>query len=359
MFEIKNNYLTTNSSLIIGLGFIGFIGLVGFAGLGFTYYRYYCVHHTFKKINDNYLPKEQWEKDLQIYSVSMPKFYSSSKKKSKCVLLIGGYKDIPLVWEEFEKYLIRDGIDFYAPRTCGNGRAFYQIVDWKDWVITYLEAIHILQEQYDSIDIVGFSTGAVIAVYLSQFKYKCEINNLFLCAPFLTSKKHFTIDLFFGSNIFSKILNRLIVWTLRFRPKTIGKYKGYRDTYNEHYSTNDYCEIFGDLEMETVLFDFIKFRPKSLCVNNIVILYPNDDCVIGDIDEQVQILNKVYNPINHINYTERIKPIKVIMIPSYLDKLNISKQEEQNNLSQKSGHLMFKENPEIVQDIYSNIKKYL
>lgn len=320
--------------------------LLSIIGLGASLYMYrkYCVYQTFKKIDDNFKQKNEWEKELKIYLVSMPKFYTV-KKKSKCMLLIGGYKDIPYVWDEFEKFLIKDKIDFYAPRTCGNGRSFFQIVDWKDWVITYLEAIYILQEQYETIDIIGFSTGSVIALYLTQFNYKCKINNLFLCAPFLTNKKSISIDVVYGQNIFSKIFNTLYIWTLRFRPKTIGKYKGYRDTNDEHYSINDYFEMYGDVLMESILFDFIKFRPKNIFANNVVILYPNDDDIIGDINEQKNILQNVFE----------LKTIDLISIPSYLNNANYT---EKLNLPNISGHLMFKEKPEIIRDIYLNIKKY-
>jgi hypothetical protein len=322
--------------------FGGIISFVSFA-ISVCVYRKYCFNQTFKKINDNFKQKEDWEKELEIYSISMPKFYISGSKKQKCILLIGGFKDIPYVWEEFEKYLIKDKIDYYAPRTCGNGRSFYQIVDWKDWIITYLEAIYILQEQYETIDIIGFSTGTVISVYLAQFKYKCKINNLFLCAPFLTNKKLLSIDLAFGPNIFSKILNKLYVWTFRFRHKYC-RFKGYRDTYDDFHSINDYCEIYSDVLMESVLFDFIKFRPKSLYVGNIVILYPNDDDIIGNIQEQKQIIQSVYTS----------KSINIISIPSYLNNINID-----INLPIKSGHFMFKEKCEIIDDIYLNIKKYM
>lgn len=332
--EISNN----NYLLLFGVFLI----------ICFVYYRNYCFYITFKKINENFKQEKQWEHELQIYSISMPKFYTNGIKKSRCILLIGGYKDIPYIWEEFEKYLIKDGIDFYAPRTCGNGRSFFQIVDWKDWVITYMEAMYVLQEQYESVDIIGFSTGAVIAVYLTQFKYKCTINNLFLCAPFLTNKKYLLIDIIFGSNIFSKIFNRLYIWTLRFRPKFITKYKGYRDTYDEFNSINDYYEIFGDVLMESVLFDFIKFRPSAIYVSNVVILYPNDDDIIGDVNQQLNIISKVYTK----------DKIDIITIPSYLNDTNLS-DDIKIKLPQKSGHSMFKEKKEIIQDIYFNIKKYL
>ena len=96
--------------------------------------------------------------------------------------------------------------------------------------------------------------------------------------------------------------------------------------------------------METVLFDFIKFRPKSMYVSNVVFLYPNDDSIIGDIGEQKNIISNVFTN----------KPIDVIQIPSYIN----NSEQIDKNLPIKSGHLMFKEKPEIIQDIYSNIKKY-
>lgn len=340
MLNLKLNYIYKNMNILCSS--FTFFGLC----LSLYIYRVYCHYHTFKKIDNNFNQKTNWEKELQIYSISMSKFYTR-EKKTKCILLIGGYKDIPYVWEEFEKFLIDDKIDFYAPRTYGNGRSFYQVVDWKDWVITYMEAMHILQEQYETIDIIGFSTGCVIALYITQFKYKCKINNLFLCSPFLTCKKDFLIDLTFSDNIFSKIFNKLFVWTLRFRPKSITKYKGYRDSNDEYHSINDYCEIFGDVQMETVLFNFIKFRPNKVLVNNVIILYPNDDNIIGDIQEQRDIISKVFTQ----------KPIDVISIPSYLNGSNNS-VDKLNNMPTISGHLMFKEKPEIIKDIYLNIKKY-
>jgi len=97
--------------------------------------------------------------------------------------------------------------------------------------------------------------------------------------------------------------------------------------------------------METVLFDFIKFKPESMYVSNVVILYPNDDNIIGDIQEQKNIISQVFT-----------KKINVISIPSYLNK----PYDTQINckLFHKSGHLMFKEKPEIIQDIYNNMKYY-
>jgi pimeloyl-ACP methyl ester carboxylesterase len=317
-------------------------------GFGICYYRNISHRITFGSIDKNYKKKLQWEEELDIYEISMPRFFINGPKKSRCLLLIGGYKDIPYVWDYIEKLFISDGFDFYAPRTHGNGRSFFQDSNWKDWVITYLEAIYVLENQYESIDIIGFSTGSVIALYLAQFKYKCKINNIFLCAPFLIYKPCLSIKLFFSPNIFSYLLNRLCVWTIRFHPKSKTKYAGFRDTNNPSNSISDYCENFGDLQTETSLFDFINFRPKCINASNVIILYPNDDDVIGNIYEQHKIVSETFH-----------KSIDLITIPSYVSNKNINNLDNFNNLPMKCGHVMFKEYPEIIFDLYLNIKKYL
>jgi len=302
-------------------------------------YRKYCTYVTFKNIDRNYKRTNIWEEELQIYSVSMPRFYTHAKK-NKCILLISGFRDIPYLWKDLEEYFIKDKIDFYAPRTFSTGRSFFQASNYRDWIITYLEAIYILQEQYYNIDIIGFSAGSAIALYLSQFKFKCKINNLILCAPFLIPKKDFLIELFFSDNIYSKILNKLYRWTFRFHPKNKKKNQaGYRSTYNEYNSINDYCEIFGDSESENSLFELIKYKLKNIFVDNIAILVPNDDHVIGDINIQHSIINEVFNK----------KVIDIISIPSHSN----------HNLSNKCSHTMFKENKDIVENIYDNIKKII
>jgi len=331
----KKNLLFDNNIIIYYLILIYLISII---------YKRYCINYTFKLLNNKFKKKEEWEDELKIYSISMPKFYTSFPKKKKCILLIGGYKDIPYLWNDFEKYLIDNNYDYYAPRTNGNGRKFYQIVNWKDWVITYLEAIYLLQEQYEMIDIIGFSTGSNIAIYLSQFKYKCKINNIFLCSPFLLNKECISSKILFSKNIFSKILNKFCTLFLRFLIKSKNNYSGYRSTYNEYNSINDYCEIFNDFETVNTLFNFLDFRPTQINASKIIILYSIDDNIIGNISDQCKIISNVYN----------LKYINIIKIPSYINQ-NIIYE----NNKPKCGHLMFKEKPEIIKDIYNNIKEYL
>ena len=322
--------------------------IIGFVSV-MIYYRNYAHKITFDSINKNYKKKIQWEHDLDIYQVAMPRFFTSGPKKKRCILFIGGYRDIPYVWNEIEQMLISDGYDFYAPRTFGMGRSFFQNSSWKDWVITYIEAMYILGEQYESVDIVSFSAGTIIALYLSQFNYKCKINNIFLCAPILLYQTTITINLLFSNNIFSYILNQIYTWTLRFHPKIKNKFSGFRDTHNVFHSINDYCEIFGDLQTDTTLFDLFKQRPKYINASKIIILYPNDDDVIGDIYEQQKIITDIFN-----------KPVDLITIPTYLnDKDNQNNNDNYVGKAKKCGHVMFKEHPEIILNIYENIVKYL
>lgn len=327
-----------NSNICNNVNILGFITIV--MGLCFYKYKKYCQKITFENIEKIYKKKYKWENELEIYEIAMPRFYTNTPKKKQCILFIGGYKDIPYVWADILNLFISDGYDFYAPRTFGNGRSFFQITSWKDWIITYIESIYLLQEQYETIDIISFSTGASIALYLTQFEYKCKINNVFLCAPFLLYKPYLSIKLFFSPNIFSYILNRIISWTIRFHPKLKSKFAGVRDIHYNPNSINDFCEIFGDLEMETVLFDFIKFKPKQINASNVIIFYPNDDDVIGNIKEQYKLISNIFS-----------KPIDLISFPSYITNSNI--------IPNKCAHVMFKEHPIIIQDIYNHFKKYL
>ena len=330
-----------NNTIKLGLG-MGISSIILF--YIFTYkFQSHCVELT-NKLNEKNFPRiSTWEKNLDIYSISIGKFYSPNPKKQHCILLIGGYKDIPHIWNELTKYLERDGFDYWAPRTCGCGRSFYQSVEWKDWVLTYMEALKVLETQYETVDIISFSTGTVIALYLTQFNYKCKISNLFLCAPFLINgDKSLITKIFFSSNIISKTINWIYSNTLRFHTKSKSKFLGYRNTHNEYYSINDYYEIFGDIITETTLLEFIKFRPKTINVHNLVILNPNDDDIIGDIEKQRDIVCNIFS-----------KFVPIITIPSYLNEPNYL------NYPDKCGHVMFKEKPEIVENIYQNIRKYI
>ena len=93
-------------------------------------YKNYCINKTFNRL-DNLFPRTlKWEQDLSIYSVAMPIFRINNRyKRKKCVLFISGYRDTPFVWNNILNYFVDNKIDFYAPRTFGKGRSFFQDSD--------------------------------------------------------------------------------------------------------------------------------------------------------------------------------------------------------------------------------------
>ncbi len=330
----------TNKYFIFGSVFG--IGL----GLAFRhYYYYYCMKKTFDRL-DNLFPRNlEWEKDLSIYSVALPRFYTSSKKK-KCVLFISGYRDIPYLWEELCEYFKINSIDYYAPRTHGKGRSFFQETNPKEWIITYLEALKILEEQYEHVDIIGFSTGAVIALYLTQFKYKCKITNLILCAPFLLLNSNDHIMYWTFESPISYIIQGIIklIGPLRYKI-TFGK-QNPRDIHYTPSAEKDFYELAGNFWLDCELMEFKKFRPKQILVDNIAILYPNDDKVIGDIFEQKKIIEEIWN-----------QSIPIITIPNF-SNFQIKDNIEEKQII-KCAHVMFKEHPLIVQNIFENIYQFI
>lgn len=296
-------------------------------------YKNYCIRLNFNRL-DAYFPRTlKWEKGLRIYKDAMPIFKTTSKKK-RCLLLIGGYKDIPYVWDELIRYFDILNIDYYAPRTHGSGRSFFQNSTPADWTITYLEAIKILENQYEEIDIIALSAGCIIALYLSQFDYKCKINNIILCAPYLLEKPSLLTDLIFSSNI-SFLLDNLIRILIPYRIKTKSNGMNYvREIYNQYNGKCDFYDIISYYETDRLLFKFKDIRPSNINANDIVILYTINDNVIGDIDKQKDIIENIFN-----------KDIKMIKIPS--------------NSNLICGHVIIKESHEIIIDIINNIKNYL
>ena len=270
--------------------FFIFTSFVGLCIISKKILKNYIDYKTFTKIDKKFPRDKIWEQELKIYECSLPKIHINFSKRKKCLLLIGGYRDIPLLWKEFEQILKDNNIDYYAPRTFGNGRSFFQDFDIKDWIITYLEAIYVLQELYEEVDIIGFSTGASIALYLSQFNYKIKINNLFLVSPFLLyNENNLTFFYFYKSKI-SFIINNLYNLLFDYYPKTFV-------SDNDDYKTleNNFNEDYGTLNFSNKLINFVQFRPTKINSKNLCIFYSNNDQVIGDIQKQYNIISSIYS----------------------------------------------------------------
>jgi esterase/lipase len=312
-------------------------------GLYYFYnYKQKCIKNTFDRLDKIFIRRKKWEKELDIYKIAMPIYHISEKKKKKCLLLIGGFRDIPYVWNELEKYLKKEKLDYYAPRTFGKGRCYIQETSYKDWIITYLEAIYLLQNQYEEINIVAFSAGSLIALYLSQYKWNCKINNLVLCAPFIY-KELSVIDKLCDNYWWSPIIYNIISLLVPYK-ESISK-KGYltcRNTHNSYYALYDFYEPILILQQGREILKLLEHIHKNIFdkntkleINKLVTIYPNDDRIIGDPEKQLLLLNKIHKT-NIIRYN----------LPS-------------NKINKQCGHVIFKEDREIINELWNILNKYL
>jgi hypothetical protein len=324
---------------VLSLNIIGIsIGI----SLLISYLKKKHIKNTFDRLDKIFIRRKKWERELDIYSVSMPKYYINEKKKEKCILLIGGFRDIPYVWNEIEKYLKEEKLDYYAPRTFGKGRSFIQETSYKEWIITYVEAIHLLENQYKEINIIAFSAGSLIGLYLCQYTWKCKINNLVLCAPFIYKSLSFT-DKLCNSYWWSPIIYNIISMLVPYR-ESIAK-KGYltcRNTHNSYYALYDYYEPILILQQGREVLKLLEHIHKNIFdkntrleINKLVTIYPNDDKVIGCPKIQLSLLEKIFSK----------ELTKVYNVP--------------NDNIKKCGHVIFKEDYELINELWNILNKYL
>lgn len=324
-----------------------------FYGVGITtlcyIYKKYCKSIAFEIIEENFPRKDKYEFDLSIYKPSLP-FSYTSKKKSRCILLISGYRDTPYLWNLYVEKLKRHEIDFYAPRTHSKGRSYFQKTSYKDWILTYFETLSLLENQYDNIDIIALSAGSFIATYISQFEYKCNINNIFLCSPYLCVKNDFIYNLFYKTKLFPFIdflMNHFINLFLKFRIKFPGPgYISVRNIYNYENMKNDYFECVSCYRNDNEVFKMLRLKiNKILLQGDIYILYNQTDFVIPDIKKQVKYL---YD--NEIIEKKGIG-VEIIHIP----KPDSPKEKNKYCIDKRCGHVMFKESDKILEEIDETI----
>ena len=242
--------------------------------------------------------------DLKIYKQSVPLFNYSTKehiKKDRVLLLISGYRDVPYMWNNYCIYLKNKDIDYYAPRTTGNGRRFFQkSIKWDDWILTYFEAIIFLSKIYNNIEIVGFSTGCNIGTYLmgidwdkiDEFDKTATFNNLILISPnFEVAKKH----KFYKDLLKSKIAYNLLNFICPI---------GDKPSYNKKVEidivyTDEINKIFYErsvfLESLNEVWKFSDIMPSKVNIKNIIMYYGDCDSVVGDFYIQRKKLGLIFN----------------------------------------------------------------
>ena len=80
---------------------------------------------AFKKINKLFPKNKKFELDLSIYKNSL-NFSFTTKKKHRCILLIGGYRNISYLWNVFKNKLNSHDVYHYAPKTHSKGKSYFQ-----------------------------------------------------------------------------------------------------------------------------------------------------------------------------------------------------------------------------------------
>jgi esterase/lipase len=238
---------------------------------------------------------------LKIYNVSIPLFRFNHVKQDKIILLISGYRDIPHMWYNYTQYLDTKNIDYYAPRTTGNGRTFFQKnVRWSDWVLTYFEAIIMLSKIYNKIEILGFSTGCNVAIYLSSLDWStidmydtsCKINNLILISPnFIVNKKHAFYKNLLQNSVVYHLLNCIL--------PVVDKPNYDKNKEIDLKYTKNIDKIFYErsiyLESLRELWRFSDIMPENIYSTNIYLFYGDSDRVVGDFRIQRKKIENIYN----------------------------------------------------------------
>ena len=255
---------------------------------------------TFDRLNKIFSGNKICE-DLKIYNASIPIYNFNHEKKDKVLLLIGGYRDIPNMWYNYVKYLDENKIDYYAPRTIGNGRTFFQKkVRWNDWVLTYFEAMIILSKIYKKIELVGFSTGCNISVYLASLDWKtierydssCKINNMILLSPnFQVNDKHV---------VYKNLLqNSFVYHMLNFILPVADKPNYDKNKEIDLKYTKDINKIYYErsiyLESLRELWRFSDILPENIYTKDIYIFYGDSDNVVGNFRIQRKKIESIYS----------------------------------------------------------------
>lgn len=119
---------------------------------------------NYQKDYDKYFD-EEFSKDLEL---SKP-FFIGNKNSKKGVLLCHGYKSSPAQFKDMAKFLSDLGYFVYVIRLDGHGTAPKNLNDisWKGWYRSLNIGYAALKNSCDEINIIGFSTGGLLALLKS------------------------------------------------------------------------------------------------------------------------------------------------------------------------------------------------
>lgn len=303
-----------------------------------NFIKYRNQYETFTRINKGYAKDDTQTQtminQLKIYPDNLSRSYCSYKK-DKILLIISGFRDTPKMWFKLEKYLKTNHINFVIPRINGFGRSEFQFdIKWSDWVLSIMDELSILQNLYHQVDILGFSTGCNIALYISQFKWNCKINNIIMAAPnFLPNKGDIIFKNIFKINFISYLFT--FIYPVCHRPyesrlSNIKKKKIKNTKNNIFYEKN--FPSYSAIEM----WKFQDILPTNFNGNKIIMIKANNDKIVGNVEEQKLLIEK------------NLKlSVELLNLPS----------NENSNL--KVGHNIFNSDDIVIYQFFYMIKKYI
>ena len=106
-------------------------------------------------------------KDIEINSYASPIFLEGNEK---AVLIIHGYLASPQEVEQLANYLNEKGYTVFAPLMEGHGSDYKDLenVSWEDWMEESEYYYGLLDENYEEVNVIGFSLGSLSALELSM-----------------------------------------------------------------------------------------------------------------------------------------------------------------------------------------------
>ena len=275
-----------------------------------NFIKYRNQKETFNRINKDYseddMKNDVMINQLKIYPDNLSRSYCKIKKE-KILLIISGFRDTPKMWNKFENYLKFNEIDYIIPRIDGFGRSKFQYnLEWSDWVLSIMDEMAILQNLYNQVDILGFSTGCNIGLYISQFKWNCKVNNILMAAPnFLPNKGDIIFKNCFRNNFLAYLFT--LIYPVCHRP-----YESRLNKSNKNKINNSKNNIFYEKNFPSYsaiqMWKFQDILPKKFNGSKIIMIKANNDKMVGDVEEQKLLIEKKLNI-----------DVKLLKIPSRKD----------------------------------------
>jgi esterase/lipase/1-acyl-sn-glycerol-3-phosphate acyltransferase len=114
-------------------------------------------------------------------SIGRPFFLEAKKESSNTVgvVLVHGYKSAPAEVRALAESLHSDEVSVFALRLRGHGTAPHNLkeLSWNDWYQSVLRAIAMMQQLYNKIVLVGFSTGGLLSL-MAAAKHQTGIDGV-------------------------------------------------------------------------------------------------------------------------------------------------------------------------------------